>query len=206
MEDIQQSSMDDRFTTKLEEIIYYGKKDDLISLKKQLYLFFNEIIIRRRNDPIEGGLQASIVIYKDRAAAKVNEHDGKGVHIASNVNLTKFLFGDKKYITEFGTRYFGLYMNDMMTITKDAVTVRILDGKDYLMLAIQSYHEIDSLFKLKVIKMIIDICKSIKNKNIYKEIEVGLNTKNINMEFEDFNEHKYQSFLNILNNESKRIE
>ena len=205
MEDIQLFSMDDKFTNNLEEKIYFGDTNDLINVRNQLNLFFKELIKRKRNEPIEGGLQASVVVYKDRAAAKVNENDGKGVHIASNINLTKFLFGDNNYLTEKGIRYFGLYTNELGKFTKEAIEVRILDGQDSLMLAIHSYNEIESLFKLKVLKMIIDICKIIKDKNIYKEIEVGFSTPNISIDFEDFSETRYQTFLNFINNESKKI-
>ena len=165
---IQRFNMEDIFTNKLSEKIYHGNYLNIEDIKKQLKSFFNELIKRKRNDPLEGGLQASIIIYKDRCAFKINELDGAGLHVISEVNLTKFLYNDNNYLTEKAAGHFGLYMSEMMTITKDAISVRILDGEDKLMVAITSSGNIQSKFEIEVLKYIINICKNIKENNYYK--------------------------------------
>ena len=60
-------------TNSLEEKIYSGSIENN---QKELKPFFAEIIERRRGeDPVNDGLQASIIITKDRFAAKINEND-----------------------------------------------------------------------------------------------------------------------------------
>lgn len=60
-------------TNSLEEKIYSGSIDNN---QEELKQFFAEIIERRRGeDAIKDGLQASMIITKDRFAAKINEND-----------------------------------------------------------------------------------------------------------------------------------
>ena len=82
------------YTDRLEEKIYHAtNKDSEEKINEQLKLFFKELTTRKRNDAIEGGLQASLIIFPEIFAAKVNEEDGMGSHAQSNINLVEFING-----------------------------------------------------------------------------------------------------------------
>ena len=198
MVDIQLYNMNENYTDKLIEKIYHGKYLNLKTCEHELTLFFDELIKRKRNDPIDGGLQASVVIFEDRFGAKVNELDGCGLHIISEVDLTKFLFNDNNYLTEKAAEHFGLYISEIMKISSEAITIRILDGYDELMIAIASENKLKSKFEVEIIKTIIKICDNIKKNKYYKSIKLGINLPNTSMDFSDYDKKRYKWYLDNL--------
>lgn len=191
-------NMKEFFTDKLDEKVYHGNYLNLKTCEQELTLFFEELIKRKRNDPIDGGLQASTVIFEDRFGAKVNELDGGGLHIISEVDLTKFLFNDSQYLTEKASEHFGLYMSEIMKLSAEAITIRILDGIDELMIAITSENKLKSKFEVEMLKIIIKICDNIKKNNYYKSIKLGINLPNISMDFSDYDKKRYKWYLDNL--------
>ena len=67
----------------LKEKIYLSKDSD----NNELAAFFDDLVIRRRDDEDEWGLQASMVVSRDSFASKINENDGKEQHTINLINL-----------------------------------------------------------------------------------------------------------------------
>ena len=78
---------DDRYVNYLSEKVYSSNSIGEYEIRS----FFDELVYRKREDPVEGGLQASMIVLSNRFAAKVNEKDGTGLHLCEFVNLVKFL-------------------------------------------------------------------------------------------------------------------
>ena len=194
------------FTSKLEEKIYHGDRfDDSKDISRQLNLFFSNLIKRKRNTPIEGGLQASLIILEDAFAAKVNEDDGMATHARSQVNLVKYLNHDKNYITNQGVRKAIVYKDEVLQLSREGIEIRILDGEDHLMLAIYGATDIHTKFQMETLQKVLFYCRQIKEKNFYKMVEIGLHTPSIIIDFGDFEEGLYQKMLNALSLDSQKM-
>ncbi|MBR3661370.1 MAG: hypothetical protein IKN63_05705 [Bacilli bacterium] len=65
-------NLDKYYIKNLEEKIYYGinKNSEAINFEI-IKSFFQELIKRKRNDPFEGGLQASMILFSTSFAGKV---------------------------------------------------------------------------------------------------------------------------------------
>lgn len=191
------------FINKLEEKIYMLKDyNDNEQIIEQLQEFFQELIERKRNDPIEGGLQATLIICKDKMAAKVNEKDGMETHLVNEINLIRYLNNNYHFITEKAIGKFLLYMHDIEIISSQAIVFRILDGESKLMLAITSNKEIETEFEKIILKNILNICKNIKEQKIYEKLEIGIHFPKSTTEFVDLNEFDWTIFDNLLSNKS----
>ena len=170
--------MDDRFKESLEEKVYSSKNID--DLDQQIRLFYDELLLRRRDDVEEEGLQAAGVIYPDAFAAKICENNGKGTHQNSFVNLTKYLNGDNNYLSEAGTGYFMLYM-DIMKQLQDSIQIRILSKEEELVLSITGSKPITNDFQLYTLKKLLIKAKEMNN-NGFNSVIVGVALPNIYFE------------------------
>ena len=196
----------ENYTKVLTEKIYKGtNKNEFKDNAHQMKLFFEMLYKRRREDPFEGGFQACALIMPDAFAAKANENDGLGIHGVEYINLLRYLQGNSEYFTSHGYGYFYLHKKETEEIILNGIEVRILDGQDKLMLAITSDRSIKSVFQLKVLKMIIDLCKQLKDKGLYQEVEVGINTPDIKIDFDEWTEDKFALMHNSLKDESNRL-
>ena len=193
------------YTDKLEEAIYYAtEKDTEEKATSELQKFFKELIERKRNDSLEGGLQAAMLIFPNIFLAKVNEEDGMGSHAHSNINLVKFMNGDHKYLTKYGIRKFNLYAKERNQIYDKATEIRILDGEEEMMLAIISNKDLESVFELKMIKRIILICNNLMKKNYYKNIDIGIHTPRITIDFGEWTDKKEKMMLEEIENNIRK--
>lgn len=193
------------FTDKQEETIYSATSSDSEEkIQSELESFFEELIKRKRNDPIEGGLQASMIILPTVFAAKINEEDGMSPHINSCVNLIKYINNDHKYLTREGTRNFNIYQKENTIINNDVIELRILDGEDTLMIAITSNKKTESLFELKMLKRITTICNNLMNNNIYKNIDIGIHTHNFKIDFGEWTQEKRENIFSTLETNIKK--
>ena len=61
---------------KLEEKVYFVNKDfSEDNIINEIVYFLKEIILRRRDDSFEGGLQAGGIVFHDKGAFKISEKD-----------------------------------------------------------------------------------------------------------------------------------
>ena len=188
------------YTRELTEKIYVGTENNTDEDNyKELLSFFKELVERKRNDPIEGGLQAAIVILSDSYGAKINENDGSGTHIASNINIVKHLKKEKPYFSEMAMSRFNLYSEERRILYSDGIEIRVLDGDDKLMLAITSSHDTNN-FKQNILDKILQICYKLYEKKCYRSIEIGIHTPNIEVEFTDLNDDSYEYIISQLKN------
>ncbi len=187
------------YTDTLEETIYYGKSNYTEEEnKEQLNLFMKELIDRRRKDPIEGGLQASMVILPNSFAAKVNENDGMSTHSITHTNLIKFLNGEKKYLTDATKGLLSFSQKEMYQLLQEGVEVRILDGEEHILFALYSGNNKQTEFQFQVIRDLLDCCRNLKESGNYYFVEIGLSTPDIFTEIKDFNEEVCEDMLHSM--------
>ena len=198
--------MTDKFTNVLDEKIYYASDtDDKETTYEQVENFFREVHDHRRDDPIEGGFQASMVIYPHMFAAKSNANDGYGGHQCCKVNLTKFINGDTTYLTERGAKNPQLYMGDLSQLIKNGVEVSLLSGEEHLMVAILASRDINSIYQLEVIKNVLDVCSELKNNGSFKTIEIGFRTPCIKVDYGELDSAKHDEITDVIANEEKIV-
>ena len=195
-----------KFTAIQEEKFYYVSLDmPNENINNILTSFFMELVERRKDDPFEGGLQASIVIMPDKATFKVCEDDGKAPHMQTMINSIKYMNNDNNYLTREGISYFALYSKELSQLSEECVEIRVLDGKKELMLAIVSNRDIKSLFQVSLLEKIFAICSSFLENKIYKDIVIGLSTPTEKIDFEPLGSLQLQMLNQSLVNERERI-
>lgn len=186
------------YTKELTEKIYVGTENNTDENNyKELLKFFKELVERKRNDPIEGGLQAAIIILSDSYGAKINENDGSGAHFASNVNIVKHLKKHGIYLSESAMSRFNLHNEERKILYNDAVEIRVLDGKDKLMIAITSKQDING-FKQNILNKILQICYKLHEEKCYRSIEIGITAPDIQVEFTNLNDDSYEYIISQL--------
>lgn len=198
--------MADKFTNVLDEKIYYASDtDDKEITYEQVEAFFREVHDHRRDDPLEGGFQASMVIYPHMFAAKSNGNNGYGGHQCCKLNLTRFVNGEKDYYTETGSRYPKLFMNDLGYLIRNGVEVSLLSGEEHLMVAILASTDINSTYQLEVIRDILDVCGELKSNGSFKTIEIGFRTPCIKVEYGELDAAKHGEITGVINSEEKIV-
>ena len=159
------------------------KNIEKVYIDEQIETFFNELIKRKRFDPMEEGLQACGVITPNKAAFKVTEEDGKEPHMYAEVNLINYnITGEcDDTIDRSHFNYFN-YARGLGEKIRNYLKLRITDS-DRLVLAFTCY-DIINTYQLKIIKKFVELAKkALKNKD-YEEIEIGVSAKNINISFD----------------------
>lgn len=194
--------VDDRYVKRLEEKIYSskGNKSELCDI--ELRLFFNELIERKREDPIEGGLQAGMIILSDEFAAKINENDGSGLHSCTNINLVKYLNNDYRYYSDKAMRFPALYWDQTKVLSEEGVEIRILNGSEELMIEMSAVNNINN-YQKEIIKKIISICKDIMDN--YQKVMIGIHIPNMVIECRDLNDESYEDIMDILKKSNVKI-
>lgn len=192
------------YTNKLIEKVYYSnskEKDE--KAKEQIQKFLTELHERRREDPYEGGLQAEMVVMPEAFAAKVNENNGYDYHKITGVNLLRYIKKEDKYYSKEAIKHYGLLYNEANDILNNGVEIRILDGKNAIIVAIVSNKGIKSQYQIDTLKILIDNLKESQSKRLYTHVKVGLCTMNGTVECEDIKEQTYNKLINALENEEK---
>lgn len=182
---------DDRYVNYLSEKVYSSNSIDECEIRS----FFDELVYRKREDPVEGGLQASMLILANKFAAKVNEEDGYGLHICEYVNLVKYLYNDHKYFSQEAMRFPMLYSEQLDVIMQEGIEVRILDGDKSLIIYISSFKMIND-YQKEVLKKLLLVCK--EKLDNYQNIEIGINTPNVLLESTNLDIDNYESINSII--------
>ena len=191
---------DKRFTSVQEEAIYAFKEmESEEEINRKMYAFFSQLVERRRDDPIEGGLQAGIVIFPDKCAMKICENNGSGSHLNAFINLVKYLNNDNRYISLAGTGYFAISAAERKQLTENGVEVRILDGQNELMLAITSEALEKSQYQFEMLNKLLSLCKELKDSKIYDSIKIGLHTPVDEIDFDDLYDEHYENIMRAIN-------
>ena len=196
---------DSYYISKLSENIYYANKSqDNIKIHNELEKFFSELISRKRYDSEEGGIQACMVLFPDKFAAKIAENDGLSSHFVTNINLVEYLNDKGKYLSNSGSGYFGLSKEERRELY-NSLQFRIIDNPDELTIAITSSVDLSSSFQFDVLKDIILLCNKYINNNEYKNISIGLSTPSINIDFEDWSVFREQLFIDTVDKSRSRL-
>lgn len=196
---------DNKFIDFQEETIYTCNQiesDDEID--KKIANFFSILVNRRRNDPIEGGLQACTVIFPEKSAMKVCEMDGTAPHDNAFINLVKHMNGDYRYISLKGTEFPMICKVERRQLSESGIQIRILDGKNELMLAITSNLKSLSQYQTKMLNRVLLFCKMLKDNQTYARVIVGFHISEFEIEFEDLTSDHYNNILNSINGLQKR--
>ena len=191
-------NIDAYYTSNLSEKIYHANDSSNSNLiKDELDNFFSELISRKRYDSKEGGVQACMVLFPDKFAAKIAENDGLSGHGVTNINLVEYLNNKKKYLIDSGYSYYHLSKEEKRELY-DAMQLRIIDNPNELKIAITSSIDIKSVFQLKVMKYIILLCKDLMDNKVYKNVRIGLSTPNTKIEFENWSSGRENLFFDNL--------
>lgn len=194
----------DLYTKNMVEKIYYGTENNgEEKIREQIGAFCDELYERRRDDSIEDGLQASVIIMPNAFAAKVNENDGIDPHKITEINLLRFLKNKNKYYKGEAAGNFMLIYDEAKEIMRKCVEIRIIDGKNYFMAAIVSNREIKSEYQIKVLKTVIDYLRCLQQSRKYTHVHVGFHTPLTTVEFEDIKENMYNRLITALEREKE---
>ncbi len=174
----------------LKEKIYLSKDSD-----NELAAFFDDLVIRRRDDEDEWGLQASMVVSRDSFASKINENDGKEPHTINLINLYQLLKGIE--LSDMSQKDF----NDKMLreIMTNCIACRILDCEDKLVIV--CFGQINDMtdYQYNMLKLIAKNCKELKETNSYSVINLLINVNGIfYREFNDFSVEDYDYIESTL--------
>ena len=189
---------------KLQEKIYLlDDNSNENDIDNQLEMFFQELLRRKRDDPFEDGLQAGGIIYPDKFAFKVNENDGMAPHTHTFETLAQYIDGETKFSEIETIGYTGIRHGDphsWLTINRQGFTIRILMGKDHLVIAIETTSNLISIFQLNIIKKIINITKTIFEQRILSSISINYLTKKDNflVGFEPMTEEQFNDLDNLI--------
>lgn len=187
----------DFLTSNLNESIYYSNnKSSEVEIRKQIMNFLSELYKRRRNDMLEDGLQAAILIMPDAFAAKVNEQDGDTPHLLNIVNMERYMKGEKNFYNE-KTPISTIY-DKYSEISSIGIQVRILDANEEIEFPIIAYNSIQSEFQLKVLEELTNLLKVVQTNKYYSNIRVGMNTPNTDIDVENFNDEIYKRLKSAL--------
>ena len=198
-------SDDNRFTDFQDETIYTCNQiESDEQIDKEMASFFSILVNRRRNDPIEGGLQACAVIFPEKSAMKVCEMDGTAPHANAFINLVKYMNGDHRYNSLEGTKYPIISKMEKRQLFESGIEIRFLDGKDELMLAITSNLKSLSQHQTEMLNKILLFCKMLKDNQTYARVRVGFCVSEFEIEFENLTSDHYNNILNSINSLQKR--
>lgn len=190
----------DFLTSNLNENVYYSNnKSSEVEIRKQIMSFLSELYKRRKNDMLEDGLQAAILIMPDAFAAKVNEEDGDTPHLLNIVNMERYMKGEKNFYNE-KTPISEIY-DKYSDISSIGVQVRILDANEEIEFPIMAYNSIQSEFQLKVLEELTNSLKVVQTNKYYSNIRVGMNTPNTDIDVENFNDEIYKRLKSALDME-----
>lgn len=194
-------------TDKLTEKVYASNEyDGTIHMQQQLGDFIEELYERRKDDYNEEGLQAGMLIMPNAFAAKITDNDGNDPHLITNINLLRYIKKEKDFYVREAAGKFGLIKNEMSELIRNGIEIRIIDGEQNLMMAINSKQNIQTIFQLTVLKRLIDELWSIKQNELYKSIEVGFYSPISEIDVDELNEEVYSKLIEAIEKEKDKLE
>ncbi len=176
---------------KFEEKVYtVNSGDSEDEIKYQVELFMQELLTRKRNDKYEGGLQASMVIYPDKAGFKVAEKGGMAVHAHTEETLAQYLDGETLFSSFESMRRPGIKNDDPHSafglLDRHCITNRVVAGQDSILFAFVSHSEEPlTRFQLSVMEQLANIAKKAIELGLIEDIGFGVHTNDVKIEFDD---------------------
>lgn len=194
------------YTNILRERVYYcNSQENDENIHNQIDWFLKELMSRRRNDPHEGGLQAEMIVMPEAFAAKVNENNGYGPHIIAGINLYKCIKHETRFFTEHALGNYGLFSKEVNEILKNGLEIRILDGKNTIMVAICANNNIKSEYQIKVLEILIDKLNDLQRNRAYTHVKAGVNTPISYLEMDDVKRYAYDNLKIAIKNEKQKL-
>lgn len=189
---------------KLEEKIY--EMSDSFSDDENnelMHNFFQEIMARRKEDDVEGGLQAGGVIYHDKAAFKVNEQDGLAPHCHTIETLAQYMDGETMFSSVDSMGQVSKREGDphnWVTIENYAFEFRIIIGRQSMFVATSTLNDTITIFQLKVIDKFVDYIKLAFEQGLLKYISFNYVTKEKKFvtDMNDMKESDFDELKNLL--------
>ena len=179
----------------MEETIYSMNEEDY--QRKVLEDFFQEVVSRKERNQ-EGGLQASIVLLKEKMGAKVCEERGLAPHPHSHMNLIRYMNGREDFLSISQMRDYSLYQEEKNELSKNGLDGRIISGDNEFKLVMFGEDVILSDFQKQVVSDILDICKEIRDQHIYQSVSVGFSTEEASMEYDELTDDRIQQLKEEL--------
>ena len=166
---------------RLEEKVYvadHSLLDEVVDT--EIKSFFEEILLRKRDEPFGEGLQACGVIYPDKVGLKIAEKDGKARHAHTLECISQYLDGEEKYssIEGFGnpsTRKDDPHSWDL--IDKYGFTITFSVGEKKIVIVIKNQQYKHSLFQFKVIEDLIKYARLCYEKGLIPEVSINYVTR-----------------------------
>ena len=184
----------------LTEKIYYSKNDDFSFLDS----FMEEVISRRKMNE-EGGLQAGIVILKDRVGAKVCDDDGLASHQQSFINVIRFLKGEMNFVSPREVSFYLFTREDQNEMVLNGIEVRIISNLEEIQFLIFAHMNMFNEYQIQCLNTIIEIVKKIQEQNIYQSVNIGISTEEISKEYGVFTDEFLQKWNRFMEqNKSRR--
>ena len=196
---------------KLEEKVYevnnsYSEYEIDYEVKK----FFEELLSRKRDDPFEGGLQAGGIIFPDKAAFKISEDDGRATHIHNYEAVAQYMDGEKKFS---GTDTMGnIYAREndphsWLTINQYGFEIRILIGKENLIIIFNTNNDDITTFQYKVIEKFNKYARLSHEKELLSYVSINYLTRNDKFITNDeiMNENLFDELEDLINSKMEDI-
>ena len=156
----------------LKEKVYFSSENEEKNFT-QLESFFQEFASRKRGNSFETGLNGGIVIMPTKWAAKINENDGKAYHAHTNMNLVRFLNGERNHFgSELEAGRYALSKEETKTILKEDIIVSLVSNKNNCRIIMFCYNNKHSAFQLSTLKMILRVGQEI-SKEYSDCLEIG---------------------------------
>lgn len=139
--------------------------------------FLKELYLRKREDALEGGIQAVGIILKNNSLYKINEEDGYEPHMYSFAGLCSYI--NKSTYTVFDRGKMMPILQEMKNcFNHGAAEVRITSSPTKTIFAITSSLEL-SYFQIQSIYVLLLNAISLG----FENIQLGVTSPNVNINF-----------------------
>ena len=95
---------------------------------------------------------------------------------------------------------------DEFFLRENGLEVRIISSSHNLQIVILSNKSVKSLFQLKILRIINEICQLLMDKKIYKDINIGIHTNEMDVPFGNWNNGKFNLINDAIESERNRLQ
>lgn len=191
--------MSNIFKNNLSERVYSATDEDELLIDTKVNAFYKEITKRKENSEQEGGLQMSGVIFPSSFALMINEDDGIAPHVITQMNLIRYLNGEKTFFeTEVSNRPI-LYKKELENLDQNGIELRMICSNEELLVIALTQNKINE-FEAKTLQGILKICIEMLKCEFIKNIQFGIKIEDETIDpFEDsLNENNCFKYLYFL--------
>ena len=207
-------NLDDYYIDVQNEHIYFSNRDDIISTKRNINDFFNELISRQRGDEKdETAIQAVMTVSNDKFAAKIAENNGLDPHQITDNNLIRFLCNERNFYKSNANLKYAIFKallsDNEKQMLYENLNVRILSSEDTLKVYCTVNESILlSDYQLDVIQFIGDTLKELAKNNPDIDIQMGVYARKNNIVFEGtfYLDSTYKTLTNYINDAKEECE